>query len=240
MKNLVRLQKYLADCQVASRRKSEEYILSGRVKVNQKVVTELGVKINPKKDKVYFDNKLLKEVKKFTYIMLHKPEGCVTTSEEQFNRKTVFDYISNVDARLFSVGRLDFDTSGLLLLTNDGDLTYKLTHPKHNVEKVYYAKIIGQPTKQQVLKFERGLEIDDYKTAPAKIEVNKTEGKFSFVKITIKEGRNRQVRKMCKAIHHPVVSLKRIKIGKLDLGNLKKGQFRHLTREEITYLKSII
>lgn len=239
MKNLIRLQKYLADCQIASRRKSEEYILNGRVKVNGKVVSQLGTKINPKKDKVYFDDKPLKQVKKFTYIMLHKPEGCITTSYEQFNRKTVFDYIKGVDARLFPVGRLDYDTSGLLILTNDGDLAYKLTHPKHNVKKVYYAKIIGKPTKQQILKFEQGLQIDDYKTSPAKIQIHKSDGPFCFVNITISEGKNRQVRKMCQAIHHPVVSLKRIQIGNIQLGNLKKGQFRYLNKDEILYLKSI-
>lgn len=239
MENLVRLQKYLADGQIASRRKSEEYILAGRVKVNGVVIKELGTKINPKKDKVYFDNMLIRQLKNFTYVMLNKPDGCITTSKDQFKRKTVFDYV-NTDERLFPVGRLDYETSGLLLLTNDGDLAYKLTHPKHNIEKVYYAKIKGVPSDKQISNFEKGLKIEDYITSPAKFKINKIERNYCFVYISITEGRNRQVRKMCKAINHPVLSLKRVRIGKLELGDLEKGKFRHLTSAEILYLKSML
>lgn len=236
---LVRLQKFLAEAEIASRRKAEEYILDGRVKVNGVVVAELGTKVDEEKDIVEFDNEIVKKNEKNVYIMLHKPEGCVTTAKDQFDRKTVLEYLENVKERVYPVGRLDYDTSGLLILTNDGDLTYRLTHPKHNVEKTYIAKVKTVPTKEEMQKFERGLYIDGYKTAPAKIFVAKNEGGLVSLKIIIHEGRNRQVRKMCEAINHPVIHLKRIATGKLFLGELKKGEYRYLTNEEIKYLKSL-
>lgn len=236
---LVRLQKFLAEAEIASRRKAEEYILDGRVKVNGVVVAELGTKVDEEKDIVEFDNEIVKKNEKNVYIMLHKPEGCVTTAKDQFDRKTVLEYLENVKERVYPVGRLDYDTSGLLILTNDGDLTYRLTHPKHNVEKTYIAKVKAVPTKEEMQKFEKGLYIDGHKTAPAKIFVAKNEGGLVSLKIIIHEGRNRQVRKMCEAINHPVIHLKRIATGKLFLGELKKGEYRYLTNEEIKYLKSL-
>ncbi len=170
--------------------------------------------------------------------MLNKPVGCVTTAKEQFDRKTVFDYI-NIKERVVPVGRLDYDTSGLLILTNDGDLTYKLTHPKHNIKKVYIAKVYGTPTKEKLEKFKKGLIIDDYKTAPANIQILEKDNKYSTLKIIITEGRNRQVRKMCDAIGHKVVNLKRIAVDKINIGNLNIGEYRYLTKEEIAYLKKI-
>ena len=167
-----RLQKFLAEAGIASRRKSEELIAAGRVQVNGQVVRELGVKIDPAKDKVLFDNKPVKaqETKK-VYIMLHKPEGYVTTAKEQFGRPAVLDLVQGVKERIFPVGRLDYDTSGLLLLTNDGDLTYKLTHPKHDVDKTYIAKLYGVPDEGALQKFRRGVVIDGRKTRPAKIQI---------------------------------------------------------------------
>lgn len=234
----MRLQKFLAEAQVASRRGAEEIILNGRVTVNGAVVNVLGTKVD-ETDVVALDGKVIKPTEKLVYIMLHKPEGYVTTVKDQFDRPTVLDLVGDIEQRIYPVGRLDYDTSGMLLLTNDGDLTYRLTHPKHNVEKVYIAQVKGEPSPQQLKRFSNGLVIDNsYKTAPAKIFVAKRD-KLTSLKITIHEGKNRQVRKMCEEIGFPVIRLKRIATGKLKLGNLKKGEYRHLTNEEIKYLKSL-
>ena len=211
---LERLQKFLAEAGVASRRRAEELIAQGKVKVNGRVVTEMGLKIDPEKDEVsYLDRKISKKDTKLVYLMLHKPVGYVTTAKEQFGRPAVVDLIKGVNARIFPVGRLDYDTSGLLLLTNDGDLTYKLTHPKHDVEKTYIAKL-------QILEREK-------------------DGRFCTAEIVIHEGRNRQVRKMCESIKHPVAQLQRVATGELTLGDLPKGKYRHLTEKEIRYLKRL-
>lgn len=235
---LVRLQKYLAQAQVASRRKAEEIILEGRVEVNGQIVDTLGVKVDDEKDIVKVDGKVVSENKEYIYIMLNKPEGCVTTAKDQFERKTVMDYL-DIEERVYPVGRLDYDTSGLLLLTNDGDLTYKLTHPKHNVDKTYIATVEKMPSEINMNKFRSGLIIDGYKTAKAKIAIVKNSGKFINLKISIHEGHNRQVRKMCDAIGCPVKFLKRIAVGNLKIGSLEKGKYRLLTAEEIEYLKSL-
>ncbi len=235
----IRLQKYLSDCGIASRRKSEEFISCGRVAVNGETVTELGTKIDTATDVVTFDGNTVKNKEKLVYIMLHKPDGYVTTSKDQFGRPAVVDLLKDVPERVFPVGRLDYDTSGLLLLTNDGDLTFKLTHPKHNIEKVYMARLFGRPTETELARFRSGLEIEGRMTAPSKIEIVKDDGRFCSVKITIVEGRNRQVRKMCEAINHKVAVLKRVATGKLFLGDLPKGRYRHLTEAEISYLKKL-
>jgi len=235
----IRLQKYLAEAGIASRRKSEELILEGRIGVNGKIVNELGFKIDEKKDTVTFDGAVVKPAVNKIYIMLHKPEGYVTTMQDQFDRAAVTDLVKGLKERVFPVGRLDYDTSGLLIMTNDGDLTYRLTHPKYSVEKSYLAKLFGTPNEKCIRIFNRGIMLDGKKTRPAKLEILKTEGRFSFAKITIAEGRNRQIRKMCDEIRHPVASLKRISIGKLELGDLPKGKYRILTDEEIKYLKSL-
>lgn len=236
---LIRLQKYLADASIASRRKSEQIILDGHICVNGKIVTELGTKVDTERDIVTYKGNEVKINNNYIYIMFHKPEGCVTTVHDQFERKTVMDYIQDIEERIYPVGRLDFDTSGLLILTNDGDLTYRLTHPKHNIEKVYIANVIGEPTKEEINKFEKGLYIDNYKTSQAKLYIVKRNGNLTSIKVVIREGRNRQVRKMCEAINHPVRNLKRIATGKLFLGELKRGEYRHLTKEEVNYLKNL-
>lgn len=236
---LIRLQKFLAEAQVASRRKSEEIILEGRVCVNGKVVTELGTRVDDEKDVVTLDGEVIKKGEKLVYILLNKPEGCVTTVHDQFDRPTVMDYVKGIDERIYPVGRLDFDTAGLLILTNDGDMTYRLTHPKHRVNKTYLALVDFEPTEEEITAFENGLVIDGRKTAKAKLTVVKSDKKGVFLKITIHEGRNRQVRKMCDAIGHPVRKLKRTAVGKLSLGSLKKGEYRFLTEEEIKYLKEM-
>lgn len=235
---MIRLQKYLADRGIASRRKCEELIELGRVSVDGVVVTEMGFKLNGD-EKVYVNNKLVQEAETLEYVLLNKPEGYITSSHDQFERPTVLDIVTDTENRLFPVGRLDYDTSGLLLLTNDGDLTFKLTHPKHNVDKTYIARVVGIPTKDEIAQMEDGLIIDGYKLAPCTcVIVNSSENEASL-KITIIEGKNRQVRKMCEHIGHRCIALKRIATGELELGDLKKGEYRRLTNGEVEYLKSL-
>ena len=236
---LIRLQKFLAEANIASRRKAEELIQAGRVRVNGKTVTELGTKVDDEKDIVEADGKEVRIEGKLVYIMLNKPEGCVTTAHDQFNRRTVLDLVEGVSERIYPVGRLYYDTSGLIILTNDGDLTYRLTHPKHNVAKTYIALVDREPTEEEIHTFENGVVIDGRKTAKARLKVIKQDDVGAYLMIVIHEGRNRQVRKMCEAIGHPVRRLKRTATGKLTLGKLKKGQWRYLTDEEIAYLKSL-
>lgn len=236
---LIRLQKYLAEADVASRRKCEEIILSGRVAVNGVTVTELGTKVDTDTDVVTLDGETVKPEATLVYIMLNKPDGCVTTADDQFNRPTVMDYVRDIKERIYPVGRLDYDTSGLLILTNDGDLTYRLTHPKHNVTKTYIALVDTEPTPAEIKHFESGVVIDGRMTARARLVVAKRDERGAYLKIMIHEGRNRQVRKMCEAIGHPVRRLKRVATGKLTLGTLKKGEYRHLTNDEVEYLKSL-
>lgn len=232
----MRLHKYMAMCGVASRRKSEQMILDGKVTLNGQLVTSLGTAYEDG-DLVKVEGKVIQLEEKHVYIMLNKPGDCVTTAKDQFDRKTVLDYIKDVEERLYPVGRLDYQTTGLLLLTNDGDLAHKITHPSTHMTKTYIAKIKGQPREEALVAFRNGLMIEDKMTSPAQIRVLK-EGHKSLVEVIIHEGRNRQVRKMLEKIGHPVISLKRSKIGDISLGNLKVGAYRHLTDEEINYLKN--
>lgn len=234
---LVRLQKYLAEAEVASRRKSEEIILQGRVKVNGKVIDTLGVKIDSENDIVSVDDVVVKKTEKLVYIMLNKPVGCVTTVSDQFNRKTVMHYIKDVKERVYPIGRLDYDTSGLLLLTNDGELTNRLTHPKHNIDKRYIATVKGTPTEKALDDFRNGLVIDGHRTSKAEISIIESDKKYSRLNIIIHEGRNRQVRKMCDAIGYPVVKLMRVAEGGVELGDLEVGSYRYLNDDEIKLLK---
>ena len=237
----MRINKYIASCGIASRRKVEEIILQGRVKVNGNIVTELSFNIDEKNDLVEIDNKKIGLNEKYIYIVLNKPEGYITTVKDQFDRPSVLDLLTDIEERIYPIGRLDYETSGLLILTNDGDLTYKLTHPKHEVAKTYVARVKGIPSSEKMKNFEEGLYIEDYKTAPARIKIlEKNEEKnYSICQIQIHEGRNRQVRKMCKAINHPVQRLRRVAMGKITLKGTEVGKYRHLTDEEVTYLKSI-
>ncbi len=234
-----RLQKFMAESGIASRRHAEELIKKGFVKVNGEVVTELGVKIDPNKDVVEYKGKNIKADSKKVYIMLNKPEGYVTTAKDQFGRPTVLDLIKGVKERVVPVGRLDYDTSGMLILTNDGDVVYKLTHPKNEINKVYEAKLFGVPDSNTINLFRDGITIEGKKTRPAKIELLRVDGRFSWCNITIHEGRNRQVRKMCQAARHPVATLRRVAEGEIYLGDLKKGSWRYLTNKEIRYLKEL-
>ena len=230
----VRLQKYLADCGIASRRKCEEYIQQGKVQVNGKVVTELGTKINPKRDKIKFENKEIVEKRKLVYILLNKPIGYVTTVDDQFNRDTVLDLVK-VKERIVPVGRLDMYTSGALILTNDGDFVYKVTHPKHEIEKTYTVTLKGIIQNDEVEKLRKGVQIEDYTTKPAKVKILKTdkEKNISRLEIIIHEGKNRQVRKMCEAVGKKVLALHRSKIGTIGVKDLELGKWRYLSSKEI-------
>ena len=231
----MRLQKYLAECGIASRRKAEEYIQEGKVQVNGKSVTELGVKINPEKDIVYFNNKKVTKQNENIYILLNKPIGYVTTTKDQFNRETVLDLIRGINKRIVPVGRLDMYTSGALILTNDGDFIYKVTHPSHEITKTYIATLKGIITNEELEELRRGVEIEDYLTRPAKVKILKTdtEKNISRIEITIHEGKNRQVRKMCEAIGRNVMALHRSRIGDIGVKDLKIGEWRYLSKNEI-------
>lgn len=237
----MRINKYIALCGVASRRKAEELILNNRVKVNDEIITELSYQVDEEHDIVKVDDKVIKEEEKLVYILLNKPEGYITTVKDQFDRPSVLDLVSDIKERVYPIGRLDYETSGLLLLTNDGDLTYKLTHPKHEVEKTYMAIVKGRPTKSEIENFKNGLKIEDYVTSKAKLKIKKydQDKDRSILEIKIHEGKNRQVRKMCKAINHPVMRLKRVAMGNIKINDCQIGKYRYLTDEEIKYLKSL-
>lgn len=235
-----RLQKYLANSGIASRRKAEEYILQGKVKVNGKVVTELGTKIIPEKDIIEFEGKKVNNDIKKVYVLLNKPIDYVTTVKDQFDRKTVIDIVKNAGKNLIPVGRLDMYTSGALILTNDGDFIFHVTHPKHEVEKTYTVTLRGKVTKEDVENLKQGVIIDEeYKTKPAKVRIMKIDGEknISRLEIIIHEGKNRQVRKMCEAIGKKVIALHRSKIGNIGVKDLKIGEWRYLTKKEVESLK---
>ena len=233
----IRLQKYLAEAGVASRRKSEEYILQGKVKVNGKVVTELGTKVIPSKDIVEFEGKNIKAQEKNVYILLNKPIGYVTTTKDQFGRDDVLDLVK-VKERIVPVGRLDMYTSGALILTNDGDFVYKVTHPKHEINKTYTVTLKGIITKEEVQQLIKGVDIGDYITKPAKVKILKTdeEKQISRLEIVIHEGKNRQVRRMCEAVGRKVLALHRTKIGNISVKDIPLGKWRFLRKEEIKKL----
>ncbi|SCL82531.1 MULTISPECIES: pseudouridine synthase [Tissierellales] len=234
----MRLQKYLASCGVASRRKSEELIGEGRIKVNDRIIKEQGFIVN-KGDIVKFDNKIVQIEDKKVYILLNKPVGYVTTVKDQFRRKKVIDLIQGIDERIYPVGRLDYDTSGLLLLTNDGDLAFKITHPSFHIDKTYMAKVKGIPNEMELNDFRNGLKIDGYVTSKSEIRILEKNKNTSLLEIKIHEGKNRQIRKMCDMINHPVMELKRIALGNIKLGKLKTGKWRNLNKNEIEYIKNI-
>ena len=233
---MVRLQKYLADCGVASRRGSEEIIRSGRVRVNGETVTEMGVKIDEDNDLVMVDDIPVRIEKKLVYIMLNKPAGFVTTVSDDKGRDTVMDLVTDIPIRLYPVGRLDYDTEGLLLLTNDGELTYNITHPKNNIPKTYVAEVTGNINMETLTRLRNGVVIDGIRTSPAKVEVIGATQLGTKLEITIHEGRNRQIRRLCERANVTVTRLRRIAEGLLTLGELKPGQWRRLTPEELRKL----
>lgn len=232
----IRLQKYLSQCAVASRRKSEEMILAGKVKVNGKVAG-LGDKIDPKRDTVTVSGKKIVSSKKHYYIMLHKPRGFITTMEDEMGRKCVAELVKDVGARVYPVGRLDRDSEGLLLMTNDGEFANYLTHPSKHVPKTYRVTVRPNITEDQLIAFNEGIEIDGRKTAPADAHIiDKSENRV-VLEVILHEGRNRQIRRMCEALGLEVARLKRTHIGSIKLGMLPQGKWRNLTEDEVHRLK---
>lgn len=232
-----RLQKFLANAGVASRRKCEELILDGKIEVNGKIVTELGTKVS-EKDIIKYNGQIVKPEEEKVYILLNKPIGYVTTAKDQFNRDTVLDLVK-INKRIVPVGRLDMYTSGALILTNDGEFVNMLTHPKNEIDKTYNVTVKGKITNEDVEKLQKGVEIDDeYTTKPAKVKILKIDDEkiLSRIQITIHEGKNRQVRKMCEAINKKVLALHRSKIGSIEVNDLKIGKWRYLTSKEIVNL----
>lgn len=233
----MRLQKYIAECGVASRRSAEKMIECGRVSVNGEIVDYMGCLVNPETDIVEVDGVRIEAESKKYYIMLNKPKNYVTTVSDEFGRPTVMQLVSDINARIYPVGRLDFDTTGLLIMTNDGEFANILTHPRHTVNKVYIARVDKMPTEEQLEKLRRGVELDGVMTSPARAETIKRPQKGIEVKITIHEGRNRQVRRMLESVGINVMSLKRISVGSLTLGNLPEGKWRALSDAEINKLR---
>ena len=233
----VRLQKFLANSGVASRRKCEELILEGKVSVNGKVVNELGTKINPSVDKVECCGKLIHSSEKKVYILLNKPIGYVTTAKDQFDRDSVLDLVK-VKEKVLPVGRLDMYTSGALILTNDGDFVYRVTHPKHEITKTYTVTVKGIIKNEEVEQLRKGVKIDDYTTRPAKVKILKTdeEKDISRLEITIHEGKNRQVRRMCESVGRRVIALHRSKIGNIGVKDIELGKWRYLKDFEVKTL----
>ena len=232
-----RLQKVIAHAGITSRRKAEELIVAGRVSVNGQIVKELGVQVSAK-DRVEVDGVPI-EQESPVYYMLYKPRGVISAVTDDKKRKVVLDFFTDVPERLYPIGRLDYDTSGLLLLTNDGDLSQKLMHPKHEVDKVYVAKVKGIADKKQLLPLSRGIRIEGKKTAPARFEILSTDAatQTSIVQLTIHEGRNHQVKNMLKAVGLPVQKLKREMYGSLTVAGLRPGEYRELTKKEVNELK---
>lgn len=234
----IRLQKYLADCGINSRRKCEELIIEKKVTVNGKIA-ELGIKVNPEKDIIEYDGKkVINKKDDYTYILLNKPIGVVTTVKDQFKRETVLDLVKT-NTRLVPVGRLDMYTSGALILTDDGEFVYKITHPKHEISKTYNVTLKGIVTENNIEDLKNGVEISDgYITKKAEVRILKIdkEKNISRIEIKIHEGKNRQVRKMCEAIGKKVLALHRAKIGNLDVKDLKIGTWRYMRKSEVQEL----
>lgn len=232
----------MANAGVASRRKCEQLILDGKVEVNGEVVTALGVKADPATDIITVNGKPITANANKVYAAFHKPKGVITSMSDPEGRKTVLDFVKGIGARVYPVGRLDYDTEGLLLLTNDGDLANMLMHPRHHVAKTYHATVKGIPHGDVLDKLREGIQLDDGMTQPAEVEYHDVdmERQSATISITIYEGRNRQVRRMFEAIGHPVVKLKRVQFGSIFLQGIPRGKFRHLTKSEVNELKMAI
>ena len=233
---LERLQKVLAKAGVASRRRAEELIRQGKVRVDGKVVTEMGTKVDPETQNIECDGVALVSREEKVYILLHKPTGYLSTVDDPQGRPIVTDLLKNIKERVYPVGRLDLNTEGALLLTNDGELSQKILHPSHEVNKTYVAKVKGVPGKKKLDALSKGIELEGRKTWPARIKVLKTEAQSTVIQIIIHEGRKRQVRKMFEAIGHPVLALKRTAYGQLELGGLGPGKYRFLAPRDIKFI----
>jgi len=250
----MRINKFLSESGIASRRGADKLIEEGRVKVNGKTLTSVGVEIEPDRDTIMVDGVKVKPINSYTYIMFNKPKGCVTTlddskdkgrseqkdDEPRQKRKTVYDYLTDFTKKVRPIGRLDYDSEGLLLFTNDGDLIYKLTHPANEIPKTYGVTIEGHLSRDDIAKLCKGVVLDDgTKTGNASVVVVGEDEKYSKVEITITEGKNREIRRMLSAIGYNVTLLRRVAVGELRLGGLSRGKYRYLTEKEIKYLKNM-
>lgn len=233
----MRINKYIAQSGLCSRRKADELIANGNVKVNGAALKEPGYEVC-EGDRVEVNGRLLESKQKLEYVLINKPLGMVTTVSDDKERLTVMDVVKDIDARLFPVGRLDYNTSGALIMTNDGELAYRLTHPKHEVYKTYRVRVSGVLSNEKAAKLRKGVDIGGFVTSRAKVSIIRGNQHSTIVEISIHEGKNRQVRKMFKAVGNPVQELERIAIGDIRLGHLKPGHYRKLTHEEIEYLKN--
>ncbi len=228
----MRINKYLALCGVASRRKSETFIVDGKVKLNGKVVTNLSTNVNTKKDKVELEGKELSLPSNYVYYKLNKPKGYLCTASDDRGRKTIFDLVKS-ETRLFSIGRLDYDTEGLIILTNDGDLAQKISHPSHETEKEYIVKIEGTILESELAVLRAGIVENGVKMPKAKVELLEVVNNNAKLSVTIHEGQNRQIRRMFEAINKPIKMLKRIRIGNIKLGGLQRGEYKPLNEFEL-------
>jgi pseudouridine synthase len=235
-----RLQKILSQAGVASRRASEQLMREGRVTVNGTTIRELGTKADAERDDIRVDGRRVRVPEQHRYILLSKPPGYVTTRSDPHRRPTVIDLISDVREYVYPVGRLDFDSEGLLILTNDGELAARLTHPRHGVARVYEARVLGVPDTHDLTRLARGIVIDGRRTRPALVRVIHTRSDDATLEITVHEGRNRQVRKMCDAISHPVSSLRRVAIGPIRDAKLRPGRWRDLNEAEVARLRDAV
>jgi 23S rRNA pseudouridine2605 synthase len=236
----VRLQKVIADAGVASRRKAEELIAAGRVIVNGQVVRELGTRVDPEHDHVKVDGRHLKPAPPQAFIMLNKPKGVLSTLSDPEGRPTIRELLHGVSLRVFPVGRLDYDTEGLMLLTNDGEIAQALLHPRYHVSKTYMAKVKGVLSDDQIRELERGIDLEDGRTAPAIVKKAGKAEANSWIELTIYEGRKHQVKRMLEKVGHPVLKLERIRFGPLSLGDLPMGRFRFLTDREANALRAVV
>ncbi len=236
---LIRIQKIIADAGLASRREAEKWIEEGKVTVNRQVVKKLGATADPEKDQIRVKGKLLPKSEEKIYLMFNKPKGCLTTVRDDRARKTVMDYFDKFPVRIFPVGRLDFNTEGLLLLTNDGALSKKLLDPKNNVERVYRVKVRGIPDEKDLSRLRRGVTLDGVKTGPMQVKVERATGRNSFLIMTLTEGKYRHIKRVCETIAHPVVKLSRTHFGGLSMSRLPTGAFRFLTDRELKSLRRL-
>ena len=236
----IRIQKFFTDCGILSRRAAEAEIMAGRVKING-ITAEVGQKIDPDCDVVEYKGRSVKmpEKRHFTYVMLNKPRGYLSTVTDDRGRSTVTELVSDTGVRLYPVGRLDMDSEGLLLLTNDGELTNKLTHPKHEIPKIYHVRVAGTVTPEQIKKLSSAMDIDGYEIAPVKTELISIKDGSSTLRMTLFEGRNRQIRKMCEQTDIKILRLCRVAIGDITLGNLAPGKWKYLTKSQVEYLKNV-
>lgn len=234
----IRLNKFLSQVGAASRREADKMISEGRVEVNNEVIQELGYKIDGEKDEVKVDGKRVNREKSLAYLMLNKPLGYLVTMKDPYQRPTIKELLPSLKKRIFPVGRLDYDSEGLLLLTNDGELAYRLTHPSFEVKKTYIVKVRGEPDLLKLARLKKGIFLYGKKTAPAQITLLSRDSKGALLKTEIHEGRKREVKRMFETIGHKVVSLKRVAFGGLTLGKLKPGEWRFLTQKEVEELKS--